>query len=312
MNQKTRYYYLDVMKCIAIIFVCATHFSWVGDCDYTSQGITNRAIFHRYIIGIQSICVPLFLMVNGALLLNKAEFDLKKHVKRIILILIQFWIWRAITFGIIGMHYNLIWNEIGRTEIINAVLFFGKIDGIDTNHFWFIPMLISIYVLYPIIYQTFWGKDKHILYGFLLILFILCFLIPDIGIFTSKISLIKNINIAGLSKLNPFQNLISHMLFYFILGGTLQKHIERLNISFTKLVTVFFSGVFLLFGEWYIISEKNDTTWDSIYGGYSTVATVLMAFAVFIMVYRFSNKILQKFGEIRTITIISNSNFPHQ
>ena len=172
---KQRYYYLDILKTIAIIFVCSYHFSWIGNCAYTEQGLTNMILFKRFFVGIHSICIPIFFMVNGALLLN-SKMNFRKHIRKMVVLLVQFWIWRAITIGILGLHSGIQINNIGMINILNGIFLFGGIEGVDMSHFWFIPTLISIYIIYPIMIKTFSEENKHIFEAFLLILFVLCFL----------------------------------------------------------------------------------------------------------------------------------------
>ena len=126
--------------------------------------------------------------------------------------------------------------------------------------------------------------------------------------FLLKNQYLSNINILGISKLNPFQGLTGPMLFYFALGGYLHNYRENLQqISYIKLIVVLFLGWFLLFCEWYIISSYNSSNWDSIFGGYSTVATILMSCAVFIIIFKLSNKISSKNWIIKIITYIGKN-----
>lgn len=79
-NQLTeRWEYLDILKCIGIIFVIIYHstiynYNWIA-----SPNITH---YLRYFLTtLLSTCVPLFFFTNGYLLLNK-DFDLKKTHKK--------------------------------------------------------------------------------------------------------------------------------------------------------------------------------------------------------------------------------------
>lgn len=92
LNDKIRYKYLDLLKCIGIYMVCFYHFNTLNF-DFLQGNIKNY--FYYFIKGIFSICVALFFMVNGALMLNK-ELNLKKHIKKILKLIILTYIWGSI------------------------------------------------------------------------------------------------------------------------------------------------------------------------------------------------------------------------
>lgn len=282
---KERYQYLDILKTIAIIFVCSYHFSWVGDATYSPNGLNTLILHNRFWIGMQSICVPIFFIINGALLLNK-ELNLKKYFIKIITLLIQFWCWRAITILLLGLFYKIPLMEIDKATIINSIFFFDSVPGIDMAHFWFIPVLISVYIIYPCIYIAF-RNNNNIIFMLLICLFILAFILNDIANISQAIPFLRNFNFSALLSLNPFKGLVGPMLFYFIMGGILHKYRENLKrISYTKLCTAFFTGMFILFIQWYIISKSTTENWDSIFNGYTSIATILMSISVFIFIYK--------------------------
>ena len=63
--------YFDVLKMICIFLVIFVHYPWISEskCSNLSMIITR-------------IAVPLFLVINGALLLGKETFDKKNIIKR--------------------------------------------------------------------------------------------------------------------------------------------------------------------------------------------------------------------------------------
>lgn len=69
-GKRTRFFYLDILKIIAIFLVIFCHYQTVGNTILDNMAMT-----------ICYIAVPVFFMVNGALLFNKS-FDLKKHIKK--------------------------------------------------------------------------------------------------------------------------------------------------------------------------------------------------------------------------------------
>lgn len=285
--ERKRYVYLDLIKSMAIIFVCAYHFSWDLECTYIPGELTPTVMIHRFLMGIQSTCIPLFFMANGALLLNK-ELDIKNHLKKMGIILFQFWIWRAITFLCLGSYYNIPLRDLGILKLFNAIFCFGQIDGIFVAHFWFIQVLLGVYIIFPLLHAGFQvhfhDKNQKNLSAVLFLLFLLCFVVGDIVKFIGNFSPANRIDFSGINKLNPFQGLMGQMVFYFLLGGILHKKREKLiQVRYTGILVALFAGLALLFGEWLVYSFRISDNWDSVFEGYSTVATVLMSIAVYLL-----------------------------
>lgn len=81
LSNKKRYYSLDFIKTLAIFLVCFYHFSTMNINILEDGSITSYITY--YIYGFSSICVPLFFMVNGSLMLNRS-YKFNEHVKRLI------------------------------------------------------------------------------------------------------------------------------------------------------------------------------------------------------------------------------------
>lgn len=78
--QKKRYDSLDLLKMIAIIMVIILH------CIHFEMNFIQENSFKSYInFFIRILCegVPIFIVVNGFLIINK-EFELKKHLKKLL------------------------------------------------------------------------------------------------------------------------------------------------------------------------------------------------------------------------------------
>lgn len=73
-TEKQRYFYLDVMRVIAILLVLYTHTGELGNFIWTRLSF-NNVQFWISIIGdnIRVANTSLFLMISGALLLGKEE-----------------------------------------------------------------------------------------------------------------------------------------------------------------------------------------------------------------------------------------------
>jgi len=115
-------------------------------------------------------CVPLFVMLSGALILNK-DYELKEFLqKRFTRVLIPFVAWTFIY--LLFNHYYL-----GRTYTLSHVIGYFLFKPVS-YHLWFVFMIISLYLATPVLRR--WLKsapDKEIIF-FLLICFIGALLNP--------------------------------------------------------------------------------------------------------------------------------------
>lgn len=114
---KERFVYLDFIKVLAIYFVCFYHYN-----NFQIDILSNPSFltYSSYFIKcISSTGVPLFFMVNGALMLTR-KYDLKKHTKKIINIIALTVIWGIITLIILAYIYCTNYSKAG---FINALWF---------------------------------------------------------------------------------------------------------------------------------------------------------------------------------------------
>lgn len=96
--EKKRIDGLDVLKALGICMVLSLHVP-LWDPDF----ITNPNIVHilQYAARIVSEGVPIFLTINGMLLLKKSTFSLKQHCKKMLKIFAVF---------CCGEYYLFVWG----------------------------------------------------------------------------------------------------------------------------------------------------------------------------------------------------------
>lgn len=311
-SEKERYYYLDVLKAIAIFLVCSYHFTLAYKTNY-SDGFTPYVLLSRFIAGINSVCIPLFFMVNGALLLNH-DLQLKKHLKKSFVIFLQFIFWRTVTILIIAAFKSVNLFDLEFTDLFNALFLFGNIETIGISHFWFIPCLLCVYILFPFIkreYDYFMqGGNDYYLIIFMIILLILCFVTYDISTLLKTSPATAGISINGISEnLNPFISLVGPMLFYFILGGLFHKKIEVLkNVKTYQLLLGFIFGAALLLLKWTVETNFIKESWDNVYEAYNSLPTLIMTSCIFILAGKVSSDAVKAKPMLKKpLEIISNN-----
>jgi surface polysaccharide O-acyltransferase-like enzyme len=211
---KERYDYIDLLKVIAICMVLILHSEFLHY-DFIMTG--NLASYIQFGIRILYCGVPLFVMVNGFLLLPK-KFDLKNHIKKMIKIFLIFLFWAAILIVSNSLLYG---DKINISYIVNNILL--TTSGYRyTGILWFLQYLLSLYLIFPLIKYVY-DKNKN--------LFIYLFIIVFILTFTPNILFLLN----DLIKCDLFLNAISFFnntfqifsknlfIFYFMLGGLLYE-----------------------------------------------------------------------------------------
>ena len=168
--KRDRNYGLDILRVIAIISVLSVHF-FLNTKYYivSKNGIGMKAQF--VIRNIFMICVPLFILLTGYLN-NKKKYD-KKFFKGLINILI-IWLFYSVIEFTVKKYINNDLEELTFKNLLLAVTSFKA-----CRYSWYIEMYIGLYLLSPIInnsYNNFETKDKNIL----LIISIITFILPGI------------------------------------------------------------------------------------------------------------------------------------
>ena len=160
MNKVKKYDWLDILRIISCFAVILLHCS----CDAFSvtQGIIGFTIGNFY-NSISRFCVPIFLMITGALLLNPSkEIDIKKFtINKTLRIVIDFVCWCIIYY----LFYTIIIakDKITFEGLINSIINFQF-------HLWYMKALIFIYLFLPIVKLITNNHEKLIKYCIIIFL----------------------------------------------------------------------------------------------------------------------------------------------
>ena len=162
---KKRYFGIDLIRVIACFLVMQTHAGEIFYIDTNGDLITDKKnIYPGIFNSLARVCVPLFIMISGYLLLPmKTDYKtfLKKRFTRISFPFIAFCIFYDIYFFILG-------NIDIKTMFINIPKIFINY-GTEIGHLWYIYMIMGVYLFIPIItpwIQT--AKKEHFYYYFVL------------------------------------------------------------------------------------------------------------------------------------------------
>ena len=285
--QKNRDYSLDILKILAIFMVCSYHFSLNKYGFAHINSFTFESLISTILFMINSICIPLFFLVNGALLLTR-PINIKKHIKKSLILIICHIVFRFITILIIGLYSEYNFSALGFKDWVNATILLGSLPGIDLAHFWFIPMLISIYIISPFISKMFFSgeNNKTFLIAFIAVLLGFMLINGDFVILQKCLFGKTFTNFESLNKLNPFGSARIGYIFYFLLGGILYTFKEKLlKVKWYWLCLAYIVGFSLLFCYWHF----QNITWDYIFGAYNLIPTAVMATSIFLLCIKVPN-----------------------
>lgn len=155
-----RKYGLDICRIFACMMVVMAHtimLFWEFDPSSTVWAVYNfLALFSR-------CCVPLFFMISGALLLNREELDLKKHLRRMGHFLLLFVLWSLICALIDRLFLKVWYADAGLEELV-----FGSY-----YHLWYLPAMLLCYACVPVLHSALYRHSLDKRY----ILVLACFVV---------------------------------------------------------------------------------------------------------------------------------------
>jgi surface polysaccharide O-acyltransferase-like enzyme len=272
--------WIDNLRVLATISVIFLHVS----CPLLYKFETNPNWWCGNIYdSIMRFCVPVFVMITGALLLPK-EYDLKYFIKSKVTRIIfpfLFWSFMYLLFNLFvkktrGENSNIL-------DTFNFTLIYIKKGS--SYHLWYVYMIIGIYLFIPIISK--WIKicsEKEILY------FLIIWVITII------------LNIPFINNFAPNFNLtyFSGYLGFLILGYYLSKKTFK-NLKSLRQISIllFLTGALITIFGTYFLSSRNGF-YSDFFHNFLTINVLIMAVGFFLY---FKNL------KINNITVIKIRNF---
>lgn len=296
---------LDVAKCIAMFCVVLLHFS-------VSTRAFPNSLSGNAVTSLTAICVPLFFAVNGALLLRK-PFDMKKHMRRLVRIVILASFWRLLTLAYVVL---VLGSPVPPLRDIVFALLGGNPDGWSLGHFWFLNALIAIYLFLPVLKALYDAKDRKPLW----------FVCGTIFFFTSCLdsvrSILEIIDVAylhsyaillnALSSLNIFGS-YGYIVLYFV-GGALIADMSsgKLSSALARKLTPKIAVVFsIISAVWIVVLQHYQHVYlgvnFSITYGYWLIPTVVLTLMILYLVLHISQ--IENRGASKIIDAIGRNTF---
>ena len=147
---------LDLCRVIACLAVAAIHTAMLF-WDF-SPAAPAWAFWNLFSLAVR-FGVPLFFLLSGALLLGRETLDFRRHLRRILHLIVLFYVWSALC--------RLIDAACGRVWMDGTPLILLILQGY--YHLWFLPALALCYSALPLLHAAIHGGADNLRRGALLL-----------------------------------------------------------------------------------------------------------------------------------------------
>jgi surface polysaccharide O-acyltransferase-like enzyme len=210
-------------------------------------------------------CVPLFVILSGALLLQPSKTNepirvfLKKRFNRIGLAFL-FWSAVYLVWAFLVTQTPVTFNNVVEGALYS--LFSGSY-----YHFWFLYLIAGLYLLTPILRKIVSVKDPKILKYLILLWFVDVAVVPLIQLITGY-------------SLNDTVFVVGGFIGYFVLGIYLQRVKVRSSIL---RVLFFLSFIFTIVSTWFMHFHFDSIGQNYFFFGYLSVNVILASVTMFML-----------------------------
>lgn len=305
--KKQRIFYYDVARFIAILSITCNH-ALSRSFEYHAAPLEEfnsipmgYSVFKAFMCIFSRVGVPLFLMITGALLLNR-DYEDKNKLRRFIKhnylgMLITTEIWLFILFWFKQFTDSMILENRGFLSAafacLKTMLF---VNQVTVPSMWYMPMILCVYLLIPVISAALKKIDHKYIIGLCAFILFSSMIIPNINVVFGALGKDQNIDFA----LSP-QFLFSHYLVYMLAGYFISNDIlKKIN---TKLIAAGFILSFAGTAAFQMFMFSADYEY---YVRYADIGIVLCAAFLFELVKRKADK-AKVFS--RQITFVSKAAF---
>jgi surface polysaccharide O-acyltransferase-like enzyme len=257
----------DLIRTLAIFIVILLHASnETLQASSVPIGYWWTAVFYK---SAALSCVPLFVMLSGALLFQPSKLNepirvfLKKRLSRIGLAF-AFWSIVYLAWGFFITKTPITLGNIGEGIIYD--LFTGAY-----YHFWFIYLIAGLYLITPILRVLIaYGSDRILRYL--------------LSLWFVGVAVVPILQLASGLTLNPTLFIIGGWVGFFVLGTYLQKIKARSSILYGLLIAGFASTIF---GVWLMTYPLSSLGQPNFFFNYLTVNVIIESAALFMILMKF-------------------------
>ncbi len=253
---------LRIVACISVIMLHSASQYW-----YEFPVTDTRWVVYNAWDAVSRFGVPVFVMISGALFLSReGEVNLRKlYCSNILRLAAAYVVW-SVVYGL--------WDCRGWTWGPGVTVWDYVMECVlGRYHLWFLPMLIGIYMLLPVIKVfTDHCSKKNLEY------FLILFLIIQIG--KSTLGILQLPTIANVLVQLLDVEMVCSYVGYFVLGYYLHRyglpHVWQVRGYFLGAVSLVPAVLISIRVSWYYMTPKSEA-----FDSYS-VFTFLVSVAVFV------------------------------
>jgi len=285
-----RYFGIDLIRIVACFLVMQTHAGEIYYIEDNGDLIRNeKNIWPGIFNSLARVCVPLFVMISGYLLLPmKTDYStfLKKRFTRVSFPFIAFCIFYDIYYYIRGV------IDV-KTMLINIPKIFINY-GSELGHLWFMYMIMGVYLLIPIFSPWIKSAKKEHFYFYFVIWLISsfsCYIHLAFPQIWGEVYWNNNTVVQGF--IGDFG--------YAVLGAFIKLHLKEKNLYILGIILYLIGSGFTMFGFLYkreeaTTCEEIEVTWK-----FDSINVVIATFGVFLLLRKVeckNEKVVKIFNDI--------------
>ncbi|MBR6965227.1 acyltransferase family protein [Candidatus Saccharibacteria bacterium] len=287
-----RIFYFDYLRILAMAAVMILHIAAqnlrsvpIGSFEWQTFNVVDS--FQRW-------GVPVFVMISGALFLSKEQKIGKIFKKNILRLATAFLFW--------SLAYTLWQRFITHDISTNSDFVNHLIQGY--GHLWFVPMIIGLYMISPILRKI--TENRRLAWYFVILSIIFSIIIPQtITIFSYKFNTLPTaLNIANDSLRMQF---VLGYSGYFVLGHLI--HTADIKQSLKKYIYIagVLSVFFTIFATLFMSTRTNELVVD--FYREMTINVFAMSVAVFVFGKNHMNKAIKNKTRQSFVLFLSKCSF---
>lgn len=279
-NVESRDFGLDVVKVIAMVFVLSVHFFLYNGHYYSYIIGPNQAtdfILTTIVRDLFFICVPLFLLVSGALSYYHPADLSKKHFVKITPIIVN-----SLIIGAFVIIYKLANATPGVEDpaLTPYRLLQGLWSATLPSYGWYVNMYVTLFVFMPIIDIAYNSLDTQKKKTCMMIVFIVITFLPK------ALNQIK-IEDQSLGVMPSYFAALLWPATYYVIGKYIREFsfkINRVLIGMLMVLCLIYQAIKVYLGG------QGKTFYSSLYADNSDLITMITAVCFFLMVYNVNTK----------------------
>lgn len=286
--RKSQVVWIDCIRTIACFMVILLHTAAPILTQYNELPLDYWFIGNVY-DSIVRVCVPLFFMISGFLLLQKDEPLFIYLFKRFSKLFIPTIFWSI---------FFILWkNFIEKDTSPTLSDFYSLLFSPSYYHLWFLYALIGLYFFVPILRKIIEETDHSLVVYYCLLWFLAVALIPLVEKFFGVESWIDFGTVSG-------------YVGYFLLGLIFGKKDISIKLFYISILVYLISVTFTVYIT-YILTLNNEGVFVGYFYGYLAPNTIFSAVACFIMIkyLAINSKIFQVSMIQRVVIKISSCSF---